>query len=132
LSRYTSGLETETPEQAVMTSNRRTEFAPFVLDLLDFMEEKISEAVADEASRAGAISEAAGVIPLLRDRLSENETAQAQAIFLLDNQMYDADAAKWWADLACMDPAEFAKQADELARLLAVLRHVAVTAFGKA
>jgi hypothetical protein len=85
-----------------MTSTRHTEFTPFVLDLLDFMEEKIREAVADEASRAGAISETAGVVPLLRDRLREDETKQAQFLIVFDNQMYDADAAKWWADLAGM------------------------------
>ena len=44
-----------------MTSHRRTELGPFILDLLDFMHEKISEAVADETSRPGAVSEAAGL-----------------------------------------------------------------------
>lgn len=46
-----------------MSSNRRTEFGPFVLDLLDLMEEKIREAIDDESPRAGAIAEAAGAIP---------------------------------------------------------------------
>ncbi|SIN82780.1 hypothetical protein SAMN05443247_00012 [Bradyrhizobium erythrophlei] len=49
-----------------MPSNRRTEFAPFVLDLLDFMEEKIREAIDNESSRPAAVSEAAGAVPLLR------------------------------------------------------------------
>ena len=44
-----------------MTTTRRTALAPFLLDLLDFMEEKIREAMADETSQVGAISEAAGV-----------------------------------------------------------------------
>ena len=52
-----------------MASQRHIEFVPFVLDLLDFVEEKIGEAVADEASRPGAVGEAAGALPLLRDRL---------------------------------------------------------------
>jgi hypothetical protein len=43
-----------------MPSNRRTEFTAFVLDLLDFMEEKIREALDDESSRPAAIGEAAG------------------------------------------------------------------------
>jgi hypothetical protein len=42
------------------------------------MDEKIREAFADEDSRAGAVSEAAGALPLLRDRLREDETAKAQ------------------------------------------------------
>jgi hypothetical protein len=97
-----------------MTSTRRTEFAPFVIDLLDFMEEKIGEAVAEEASRVGAISEAVGVVPLMRGRLSENEDAQAQFILVFDNEMYDADAAKCWKEFARMDRAEFEQQAADL------------------
>jgi hypothetical protein len=56
-----------------MPSTRHTEFAPFVLDLLDFIVEKLREAVADETCQTAAVSEAAGALPLLRDRLRENE-----------------------------------------------------------
>lgn len=45
-----------------MTSHRRTEFAAFVRDLLDFMEKKIAEALETEDSRIGAIAAAAGVV----------------------------------------------------------------------
>jgi hypothetical protein len=51
-----------------MTSPRRTDFATFILDLMDFIEEKIREAVETEASRIAAIGEAAEAIPLLSDR----------------------------------------------------------------
>jgi hypothetical protein len=34
-----------------------------VLDLIDFIEEKLREAIAIEASQAGAVSEAAGALP---------------------------------------------------------------------
>jgi hypothetical protein len=117
----------ETPEQAIMTSYRRTEFAPFVLDILDFMEERIREAIADEGSRASAIGEAAGVIPLLRDRLREDETKQAQFMLVFDNQMYDADAARWWTDLGLMERPAFETRAAGLVGphgILAVLRTV--------
>jgi hypothetical protein len=105
-----------------MTSHRRTEFAPFVLDALDFLEEKIGEAVEDEASRAGAISEALGVVPLLRDRLRENEVAQGQFLLIFDVQLNEPHATRWWAEFACMD------QAADLVRprgTLAALRAVA-------
>ena len=115
-----------------MTSKRHTEFMSFILDLIDFMEARIREGLDDEGARAKAVNDAASVVPLLRDRLSDNETAQAQAILLLDNQMYDANAAKWWAELARMDRAEFAKHAADLMRLLAMLRHVAAAATEKA
>jgi hypothetical protein len=57
-----------------MTTTRRTEFVPFVLDLIDFMNEKIREAIGDEDSRAAAVGEAAGALPLLRDRLREDKS----------------------------------------------------------
>jgi len=110
-----------------MPSNRRTDFTAFVLDLLDFMEEKIHEAVDDERSRPAAISEAAGAIPLLRDRLREDEVAQAQFMLVFDAQTFDADASKWWSDLAQMGRAEFDKLAADLVGpqgKLAVLRVV--------
>jgi hypothetical protein len=37
-----------------MTTTRRRELAPFILDPLDFMEEKIQEALADEASQGSS------------------------------------------------------------------------------
>ncbi|MCK1516115.1 hypothetical protein IVB22_26950 [Bradyrhizobium sp. 190] len=116
-----------------MTSTRRTEFAAFVLDLIDFMEEKIREGLLGEASRPGAVAEAAGVVPLMRDRLTENEVVQAQFMLVFDEQMFDADAAKWWTDLARMDRAEFEKRAADLVdpgAKLAALRQVAAAAGG--
>jgi hypothetical protein len=92
------------------------------------MEEKISEDLKDDASRVGASSEAAGAVPPMRDRLSENEDAQARFMLMFDNQIYDADAAKWWADLAGMDRPTFEKQAADLVKphgVLAMLRAVA-------
>jgi hypothetical protein len=43
-----------------MTSTPRTELASFVLDLVDFVEEKLPEGLADESLRAAAVDEAAG------------------------------------------------------------------------
>jgi hypothetical protein len=116
-----------------MTSNRRTEFAPFVLDLLDFMEEKVREALDDEGSRPAAISEAAGAVPLLRDRLRENAVTQAQFMLVFDAQMFDAGAPKWWSDLAKIDRDEFEKLAVDLVGpkgRLAALRKVAAASAG--
>jgi hypothetical protein len=66
---------------------RRTEFAAFVLDLLDFVEEKIGEAMENEPSRVAAIGEAAGAIPVVRDRLRENDLANTQCILALGNMI---------------------------------------------
>lgn len=111
-----------------MTSYRHAEFAPFVLDLLDFMEEKIREALEDEASRLGAVGEAAGVVPLLRDRLRENEVVQAQFMRVFDAQLYEPHAGPWWTEFARADRAEFEKRAADLVGpqgAIAVLRTVA-------
>jgi hypothetical protein len=72
----------------------RTDFAAFVLDLLDFIEEKIVEAMETETSRVAAVGEAAGVLPLLRDRLRENEVVQGNFILLLDVTFEERYAAE--------------------------------------
>lgn len=107
-----------------MTPTHHTELTPFVLDLLDFMERKIRAGLDDEDARAKAVDEAAGVVPLLRERLSDNGTVQAQALFVVDKPIYDVEAAKWWTDLAGMDRPEFEIQATDLLRWLALLRQV--------
>lgn len=111
-----------------MTSPRHTEFAPFVIDLVDFMEKRICAALDDETARIKAVGDAAGVVPLLRDRLNENEPAKTQAMFLPDEPTYGTDTAKWWADLAGMNLPEFEIQAADLLRWLALLRLVAADA----
>jgi hypothetical protein len=111
-----------------MTSPRHTEFAPFVIDLVDFMEKRIRAALDDETARIKAVGDAAGVVPLLRDRLNENEPAKAQAMLVLDKQIYDTDGPKWWADLAGMDRPEFEIQAADLLGWLALLRQVVAAA----
>ncbi len=74
-----------------MASTRRTELDPFILDLLDFMEEKIQDALTDEASRVGAITEAAGVVPLLCDRLREDDFMKANFMLLFEQVFYGAE-----------------------------------------
>ncbi|WP_128953622.1 hypothetical protein [Bradyrhizobium guangzhouense] len=105
-------------------THRRTEFAAFVLDLMDFIEEKIDEAMADETSRVAAIGEAAGGVPVLRDRLGENEVVQANFILVLRNIIERRWASDWWDDFARMDRLEFEDRAAELKRMLAALREV--------
>jgi hypothetical protein len=82
------------------------------------MEEKLREAIADEASRAGAVSEAAGALPLLR----ENEEVQATFILVFSDYLY-GHSADWWPVFARMDRMAFQKEAETLVGLVAVLRH---------
>jgi hypothetical protein len=86
------------------------------------------EAVEDEAYAAGAISEATGAIPLLRERLRENEDALARFMLVFDVQLIEPHVTRWWAEFACMDRAAFEQQAADLVRphgALAALRALA-------
>jgi hypothetical protein len=77
---FPDGFGPNQPEQLV--TPRRTEYAAFVLDLMDFIDEKILEAMENEPSRVAAVGEAAGAIPVLCDRLRENEPVQANFILV--------------------------------------------------
>jgi hypothetical protein len=70
---------------------------------------------------------------VLPDRLTKNEVAQAQFMLVFNEQMFDADAAKWWSNLVQMDRAEFEKLAADLVDpggTLAALRKVAAASAG--
>jgi len=97
-----------------MTPARRTEFAAFVLDLMDFMEGKIGEAMETETSRLAAIAEAGGAVPVLRDRLRENDVVEANFILLLDLVFEERCAAEWWDGFAKLERPEFEKVAHDL------------------
>jgi hypothetical protein len=113
-----------------MTTARRTELAPFLLDLLDFMEEKIREAMADQSSQVGAVSEAAGAVPLLRDRLREDDNTKVGFMLVLDEALYGPDAVNWWTVLGRMERPIFEKHAAGLVEprgTFAALRDYAVS-----
>lgn len=108
-------------------TTRRTDFAAFILDLLDFMEEKIEEAIETEDWRIGAIAESAGAVPVLRDRLRENEVVQANFILVLGNMIEERWASEWWDGFAKMDRADFEKIARDLVEpegRLSILRSI--------
>jgi hypothetical protein len=105
-------------------TRRSTEFAAFVLDLLDFIEEKIGEAIENEPSRVAAIGEAAGAIPVLRDRLREDEVVGTHFILALGNMIEERWAPEWWEDFTKVERGEFKRDAQDLQGRLAVLRTV--------
>jgi hypothetical protein len=49
-----------------------------------------------EPSRVAAIGEAAGAIPVVRDRLRENDLANTQCILALCSMIEQRWASKWW------------------------------------
>jgi hypothetical protein len=54
----------------------------------------------NEPSRVAAIGEAAGAIPVVRDRLRENDLANTQCI--LGNMIEQRWASEWWEDFSKM------------------------------
>ena len=56
----------------------------------------------NEPSRVAAIGEAAGAIPVVRDRLRENDLANTQCILALDNMIEQRWASEWWEDFSKM------------------------------
>jgi hypothetical protein len=105
-----------------MPSNRRTDFTAFVLDLMDFIEEKIRESIDDESSRPAAVGEAGGAVPLLRDRLREDEDMLTRFMLVLDVRLLEPQATPWWSEFSEMDRAEFEERAADLVRRLDALR----------
>jgi hypothetical protein len=115
----------------VMASRRRAEFAAFVFDLVDFIEERIREALNSEPSRVAAIGEAAAAALVLRDRLHENETVLGQFLILFGDQLDERRGSDWWRTFATMDRGEFEREAEGLLRpdgTLAFLRKVSAAA----
>jgi hypothetical protein len=71
-------------------ARRRTEFGAFVLDLA--------------GRRRG---EAVGAIPVLRDRLRENEPVQANFILVRGKMIEERWASEWWDGLGKIERGEF-------------------------
>ncbi len=71
---------------------------------------------------AAAIGEAAGAIPLLRERVREDQVLDTHFILALNNRYEARSAADWWEDFARMDRAEFERNARELTELVSILR----------
>lgn len=89
----------------------RTDLIAFVLDQLDFMECKINEACADQASQKGAVLEACGIIPQVRARLWSEAPDKATQCLFGSPHLIEQDAADWWGKLAGMDRDEFQQEA---------------------
>jgi hypothetical protein len=89
---------------------------------MDFIEEQIQEAMENEPSRVAAIGEAAGAIPVLCDRLRQNEYVQANFILVLGNMIEQRWASEWWDSLAKTERDEFELTAGDLVGRLTILR----------
>ena|ERR687898_359282 len=70
-------------------SEYQTELTDYILDLQAFVEEKIAEAENDPASRCAALSEAAGALPIMKDRLLRGDQGLLSQFMLVG--LFDED-----------------------------------------
>jgi hypothetical protein len=107
----------------------RCDLRDFLLDLLDFLEEQIEQAMFDPADQRAAVDAARGVIPLIRRRLDSDQEPEAQSLwasFVLapGNKFEDRYWRRAWDDLATMPPEEFREAAKVLMDTVEALRQV--------
>jgi hypothetical protein len=103
-------------------SKRRTDLVDALLDLLDFIGEKIQEAMDDPAARIAAIAEAGCAIPLIRDRLHEDDEKWASFLLLMGSKLEARYWREWWDDLVKMEPERFLDEARIILKEISLLR----------
>lgn len=92
----------------------RTELDHFMLDQLDFVEHKLREALADSASQKGAIIEAAGVLPQLKERIWSENPGTAVSCLLIFPELVERAGERWWDELANKARDQFVSEATRL------------------
>jgi len=94
-------------------SLRRTDIADFLADMLDFMTEKIAEAVTDPSCQLAAIEEAAGAVPVMRDRLRDDAVLWTNFVLVLGVKIEEG-WRDWWTSFAKMNRKEFLHEAEQI------------------
>jgi hypothetical protein len=107
----------------------RCDLHDFLLDLLDFIEQQIEQAMSDPADQRTAVDAARGVIPLIRRRLATDQEPEARALwayFVLapGSKFEDRFWRKAWNDLATMPREEFREAGRVLMDTVESLRQV--------
>jgi hypothetical protein len=95
-------------------AKRRTDLVDCLLDLLDFIEEKVREALADPACQFAAVNEAAGAIPLMRDRLQEDGQKWTLFVLAFGTKIEEGYWQDWWQAFAKIDREKFLKEGNAL------------------
>jgi hypothetical protein len=105
-------------------SRRRTDLVDALLDLLDFIEEKIQEAIDNPAIRLAAITEAGCAIPLLRDRLREDDETLATFLLVMGSRIEGRCWTESWKELSKMEPEKFLNEARIVFKEIAPLKEL--------
>jgi hypothetical protein len=100
-------------------SRFRTGLVPYLLDLLDFIDERIREAQSDPASRKAALSEVSAALSIVNDRLRREDQKVLLTQLLLIG-VFDKDLTQ----LATLSEDEFIINIDDLCQRHAVIRRI--------
>jgi hypothetical protein len=102
----------------------RTPLTESLLDLLDFVEERLREALDDPASQLAAATEAGCAMPVIWQRLHEDEVIGANFVLVLGAKLERLHWQEWWHDFARMERKAFAVEATDVIDRVRVLRDV--------
>jgi hypothetical protein len=98
-----------------------------LLDLLDFVDEKVREALDDPASQLAAATEAGCAMPLMLERLHEDEVIGATFVLVLGTKLERQHWWEWWHDFARREREEFGREAEDVIDRVTVLREFLAT-----
>jgi hypothetical protein len=103
---------------------RRAPLVDALLDGLDFVEERLREALGDQTSQFAAVTEAGCAMPFLRDRLREDEVKWANFVLVLGTRIEHGYWREQWDELARMKSEAFAAAVEDMLERLHVLREI--------
>ena len=97
------------------------ELASFLREAFSFMEEMLTEALEHPELQAVCVSDMAGHIRQIRDRLPQDETFQAQVMLSID-EITRPDWREWWTKFGVTEREKFEVEAGEMLIYLGVLK----------
>lgn len=95
-----------------------TDLVGYLLDLLDFVEEKFKDVQNNRALRNSALSEAMGAFPIVKDRLKREDQVMLTQFLLIG--FFDEDLTQ----LMALPEDELARKVDDLHQRHMVVRNI--------
>lgn len=102
--------------------NYRTALADALLDLLDFIDERLREALDVPASQLAAATEAGCAMPVIMDRLAEDEAIGLNFLLVLGTSLERQHWRDWWDNFAHSDRDEFCRDDEDILHRIEALR----------
>jgi hypothetical protein len=102
----------------------RTSVADALLDLLDFVDEKLREALDNPASQFAAATEAGCAMPVILDRLREDPAIGLNFLLVLETKLEKEHWWQWWDDFANSEREDFCRDAKDVLHRIEALRTV--------